>query len=120
MRWFIAALAALVLVLQYRIWLSPHGAREVLQLSSAVQKQAAENQQLAARNEQLAAEVRNLKQGYEALEERARADLGLIAANETYYQVVPPAAAAKSAAPAAVPAPPAAAPSLSPALAAAR
>ena len=89
MKWYIAALGALVLVLQYRIWLSPHGAREVLQLSSAVEKQAAENQQLKARNQQFAAEVRNLKQGYEALEERARTELGLIAANETYYQVVP-------------------------------
>ncbi len=89
MKWYIAALGVLVLVLQYRIWLSPHGAREVLQLSSAVGKQAAENQELKARNQQFAAEVRNLKQGYEALEERARTELGLIAANETYFQVVP-------------------------------
>ncbi len=89
MKWYIAALGVLVLVLQYRIWLSPHGAREVLQLSSAVARQAAENQQLKARNQQFAAEVRNLKQGYDALEERARTELGLIAANETYFQVVP-------------------------------
>ncbi len=46
----------------------------MLQLSAAVEKQAAENQQLTARNQQFAAEVRNLKQGYEALEERARSD----------------------------------------------
>ncbi len=52
-------------------------------------RSAAENQQLVERNQQLAAEVRNLKQGFEALEERARSELGLIAANETYYQVVP-------------------------------
>ena len=94
MKWFIAALAALVLVLQYRIWLSPHGAREVLQLRDAVKRQADENHQLTARNAQLAAEVRNLKQGYEALEERARSELGLIAANETYFQVVPPSSSA--------------------------
>ncbi len=49
-----------------------------------------ENQRLVARNQQLAAEVRNLKQGFEALEERARSELGLIRGNETYYQVVPP------------------------------
>jgi cell division protein FtsB len=89
MRWLIAVLAALVLVLQYRIWLSPHGAREVMQLSAAVKQQAEENARLTARNQQLAAEVRNLKQGYEAIEERARSELGLIATNETYYQVVP-------------------------------
>lgn len=89
MRWFIAALAVLVLLLQYRIWLSPDGAREVLQLREAVAKQTEENQRLVARNQQLVAEVRNLKQGFEAVEERARSELGLIAANETYYQVVP-------------------------------
>ncbi len=89
MKWFLAGLAMLVLVLQYRIWVSPDGAREVLQLRGAVAVQAAENAKLVARNQQLAAEVRNLKQGFEAVEERARSELGLIAANETYYQVVP-------------------------------
>jgi cell division protein FtsB len=91
MKWFIAVLAALVLLLQYRVWVSPDGAREVLQLRDAVAAQAAENQRLTARNQQLAAEVRNLKQGFEALEERARSELGLVADDETYYQVVPPA-----------------------------
>ena len=91
MRWFIAVLAVLVLLLQYRIWLSPSGTREVLQLREAVAAQTTENQRLIARNQQLAAEVRNLKQGFEAVEERARSELGLIGANETYYQVVPPA-----------------------------
>lgn len=90
MRWFIAVLAALVLLLQYRIWLSPSGTREVLQLRDAVAVQTTENQRLIARNQQLAAEVRNLKQGFEAVEERARSELGLIGSNETYYQVVPP------------------------------
>jgi cell division protein FtsB len=88
MKWFIGVLAALVLVLQYRIWLSPHGAREVLQFSSAVEQQVAQNKQLAARNRQLRAEVLDLQHGYAAMEERARSGLGLIRANETYYQVV--------------------------------
>jgi cell division protein FtsB len=90
MKWLIGALAVLVLATQYRIWLSPQGAREVLQLSRAVDRQAAENQELADRVQQLAAEVRDLRQGSAALEERARAELGLIAVNETYFQVVPP------------------------------
>ena len=89
MKWFNLVLAALVLVLQYRIWLSPQGAREVAQLGNAVEAQRAENQKLHARNDQLAAEVRDLTQGYEALEERARSELGLIGSPETYYQVVP-------------------------------
>jgi cell division protein FtsB len=89
MKYFVAVLALLVLVLQYRIWLSPDGAREVQQLGRAVAAQSAENQRLADRNRQLAAEVGDLKQGFGALEERARSELGLIAGNETYYQVVP-------------------------------
>lgn len=90
MRWFIAVLAVLVLVLQYRIWIARDGAREVLQLREAVNVQQAENQRLQQRNRQLAAEVRDLKQGFGALEERARSELGLVTRNETYYQVVPP------------------------------
>jgi len=88
MKWFIGVLAALVVVLQYRIWFSPHGAREVLHFSHAVADQRAENEKLSERNRQLAAEVRDLQQGYAAMEERARSGLGLIRENETYYQVV--------------------------------
>jgi cell division protein FtsB len=62
----------------------------VRRLEQAVAAQAGENQQLQTRNQQLAAEVRDLKQGLDAIEERARSDLGLIAPNETYFQVVPP------------------------------
>ena len=51
--------------------------------------QRADNEQLSERNKQLAAEVRDLKSGFTALEERARSDLGMIANNETFYQVVP-------------------------------
>ena len=92
MKWFAAVLLALVLVLNYRIWLSPDGTSEVLRLKEAVARQTAENERLALRNQQLAAEVRDLKQGFGALEEQARSELGMIAGNETYYQVVPAAA----------------------------
>ena len=103
MKWFIAILAGLVLVLQYRIWVARDGVREVLQLRDAVAAQRTENERLQERNRQLAAEVRDLKQGFAALEEQARSELGLISSNETYYQVVPqqPAAAPAPAAPAA-------------------
>ncbi len=101
MKWFIAVLAALVLVLQYRIWVAHDGVREVLQLRDAVAAQQAENERLQERNRQLAAEVRDLKQGFAALEEQARSELGLISSNETYYQVVPPPAQPAPAAPAA-------------------
>ncbi|HEX9474058.1 MAG TPA: cell division protein FtsB [Steroidobacteraceae bacterium] len=89
MKWFAAALAAALLLLQYRIWISGDGVGEVLRLRNAVAAQQADNQRLSERNRQLAAEVRDLKQGYTALEERARTDLGMVAENETFFQVLP-------------------------------
>jgi cell division protein FtsB len=91
MKWFAAALGVVVLLLQYRLWMSDEGVRELSRLEQAVEKQRAENEQLVGRNTQLAAEVRDLKKGVTALEERARSDLGMIAGNETFYQVIPPA-----------------------------
>ena len=87
MKWFVAALAATLLLLQYRIWFSSDGVGEVLRLRAAVADQQTDNERLSARNRQLAAEVRDLKQGYSALEERARSDLGMVSANETFFQV---------------------------------
>ncbi len=89
MKWFIAALAAALLLLQYRIWFSGDGISEVMRLRKAVAAQQGDNERLSARNRQLAAEVRDLKQGYSALEERARSDLGMVAKNETFFQVGP-------------------------------
>lgn len=97
MKWLVAALVAVVLLIQYRLWMSPDGVREVMQLRDAVAAQKAQNEELLRRNRELVAEVRDLKQGYVALEERARADLGMIGRAETYYQVVPRAAPVVSA-----------------------
>jgi cell division protein FtsB len=90
MKWFAAALGLIVLLLQYRLWMSDDGVRELARLEKAVAAQKADNEQLVSRNARLAAEVRDLKKGVIALEERARSDLGMIAGNETFYQVVPP------------------------------
>ena len=98
MKWLAAGLGILVVLLQYRVWLSDNGVRDVDRLQRAVATQRSENDQLVERNRQLAAEVRDLKTGMGALEERARSDLGMIANHETFYQVVPsrPAAAPAS------------------------
>jgi cell division protein FtsB len=90
MKWLAAALAVVVVLLQYRVWFSEDGVRGVARLRQAVAAQRAENEQLAERNQQLAAEVRDLKTGMDALEERARSDLGMIARSETFYQVIAP------------------------------
>jgi len=97
MKWLLTALAVALLLLQYRIVVSNDGIREVMRLQSAVAAQQAENARLSERNRQLAAEVHDLKQGYAALEERARTELGMIAGNESFYQVVPPKAGAPAA-----------------------
>ena len=89
MKWLAAALLLTVVLLQYRVWLSDNGVREDDRLQRAVAGQRSENDQLAERNHQLSAEVRDLKTGMGALEERARSDLGMIGSHETFYQVVP-------------------------------
>jgi len=90
MKWFAVALAVVVLLLQYRLWVSQDGVREISRLEAEVAQQRIDNEARAKRNEELAAEVRDLKKGVTALEERARSDLGMIASNETFYQVIPP------------------------------
>jgi cell division protein FtsB len=88
MRIFTAILAVALILLQGRLWLSDRGMREVAGLQSSVDAQRAANQSQGKRNRQLSAEVANLKGGLTALEERARSELGMVAASETFYQVV--------------------------------
>ena len=88
MRIFAAALAIVLVLLQGRLWFSERGLREVSGLQASVETQRAANLQQAERNRQLSAEVANLKTGLTALEERARSELGMVAASETFYQVV--------------------------------
>src|SRR6476619_4678894 len=83
-------LFAALLALQYRLWVSDDGMRDVWRLESAITTQRQENDRLRERNLTLSAEVRDLKDGRTAIEERARTDLGMIGANETFFQVVPP------------------------------
>ena len=88
-----------LLALQYRLWVSPDGMRDVWRLEQAIKVQSEENAHLKERNSTLAAEVRDLKEGRAAIEERARTDLGMVGSNETFFQVVPPAPAGQPAAP---------------------
>lgn len=81
-------LAIAVVLLQYRVWVSDHGVREVSRLNAAVDLQAAANAEQHERNRQLVAEVTDLKGGLTALEERARSELGMVGSSETFYQVV--------------------------------
>lgn len=89
MKWFAAVLVVVAVLLQHRLWLSDDGIREVSRLRAAVEQQRDSNAELVRRNGQLAAEVSDLKGGMAALEERARSELGMIASNESFFQVVP-------------------------------
>ncbi len=85
MRILTLLLLMLLTTLQYRLWVSEDGFREVWRLEGRVEAQAAENQHLKDRNAQLDAEVDDLKSGFSALEERARSDLGMVGSDESFY-----------------------------------
>jgi cell division protein FtsB len=81
-----AVLVALIVLIQYPLWLGKGGWLRASQLDGDLQAQKEKNARLEARNASLAAEVRDLKQGTEAVEERARYELGLTRPDEQFYQ----------------------------------
>jgi len=89
MRALLAILVLVLILLQLKVWFGEGGVRDVRRLEQRVEQQAQENEALAQRNRELQAEVEDLRQGLEAVEERARSELGLIKENEEFYQVVP-------------------------------
>ncbi len=87
MRWPALVLLVLIALLQYPLWLGKGGWLKVWEADRQSQAQREVNQKLEQRNAGLDAEVRDLKSGYEAIEERARFELGLIKQDETFVQV---------------------------------
>ena len=102
MRILAIILGLCLVLLQYRLWVSDQGEREIWRLTQAVEAQAAANAEQRERNSQLLAEVTDLKVGLAALEERARSELGMVGNNETFYQIVTPATQAPAAPPSAI------------------
>jgi cell division protein FtsB len=88
MRKLILFLVILLVYLQYRLWLGNGGLLELWNVHLDVETQRAENVRLRERNEALNAEVLDLKHGLDAVEERAREDMGMVKQGETFYQVV--------------------------------
>lgn len=84
----VAILLIALVVLQLQLWLGDRGMPGVHRLEAAVAAQREDNARLDARNQRLAAEVHDLKKGLEAVEERARSDLGMVGRDETFYQLV--------------------------------
>ena len=81
-------LIALILLLQYPLWLGKGGWLKVWDIDRQVEAQRQINQQTQTRNAVLDAEVRDLKQGSEAIEERARSELGMVKHDEVFFQMV--------------------------------
>ena len=81
-------LVAILVALQYPLWLGKGGWFRLWDLERQLEQQKETNARLRARNDAMDAEVRDLKQGYDALEERARLELGMIRKDEVFYQVV--------------------------------
>ena len=87
MRWLTVGLIALVALLQYPLWLGKGGWLKVWEYDRQLQKQKEVTRKLEIRNAGLDAEVRDLKQGYDAIEERARFELGMVRQDETFVQI---------------------------------
>lgn len=88
MRWLTLALIVLIASLQYPLWIGKGSWLRVWDLSRQIDKQVEVNNGLKARNEGLDAEVSDLKQGFAAIEERARSELGMVKNDEVFYQVM--------------------------------
>lgn len=89
MKPIVIALAALFIILQYKLWFEKGGVSEVKQLRQSIEDQKTQNKELVSRNNAFVAEIKDLKGGQAAVEERARNDLGMIKSGEVFYQIVP-------------------------------
>ncbi|HDN69109.1 MAG: cell division protein FtsB [Gammaproteobacteria bacterium] len=88
MKKLVILLVLLLVYLQYKLWFGEGSLQDVWQLHQDVEFQRLENIELRERNAALEAEVKDLRQGFDAIEEHAREDLGMVKEGETFYQVV--------------------------------
>ena len=102
MRLIILCLSALLVLIQYPLWLGKGGWLRVWDLDQQVHQAQKKNDELKARNAKLESEVQDLKLGTGSIEERARYELGMIKQNEIFVQVLEPGAGTAPATPAAV------------------
>jgi cell division protein FtsB len=80
--------AMLLALIQYPLWLGKGGILRGIEMERQVHAQHDTNERLRGRNQALEAEVRDLKQGLEAIEERARSELGMIKQDEVFFQII--------------------------------
>ena len=90
LKWITAILVILLLGLQYKLWVGEGSLAHVARLEAEIEQQTKENERLKQRNKILYTEVQELKSGLDAIEERARNELGMIKEGETFYLVIEP------------------------------
>jgi len=83
-----AILIALLALFHAQLWIGRGSIASVREMQQRLDEQLAENSQAQARNDQLAAEVRDLKEGLEMVEEKARSELGMVKPNEIFVQII--------------------------------
>ena len=88
MKFITTLLLVLLCMLQYRLWLGNANLIDVRKMEQTKITKIAENNRLQERNQSLSAEVQDLKSGLEAIEERARSEMGMIKSDETFFQIV--------------------------------
>ncbi|MEQ1772652.1 MAG: cell division protein FtsB [Burkholderiales bacterium] len=84
------ALVALIALIQYPLWLGKGSWFRVWEIDQQIKSQRDKNAKLQTRNNILDAEVRDLKQGLDAIEERARSEMGMIKQDEIFFQLLAP------------------------------
>jgi cell division protein FtsB len=89
MRAITVLLLVFLMLLQHRLWFGKNSVPDYLALEQEVERQIADNDKLKQRNKLLYADTDDLKSGVEAIEERARNELGMIKENETFFRVIP-------------------------------
>ena len=87
MRWLALAFIALIVALQYPMWLGKGGWLQEREIDRGLAAQKEANAGLKLRNDALDADVRDLKTGFEAIEERARSELGMVKQDEVFFQL---------------------------------
>lgn len=84
----LVGLLGLLIFLQYRLWFEVGGVQNFMQLRKSIAVQAAENDKLKKRNEELVFQIERLRNSHDAVEARARNELGMVKKDETFYQIV--------------------------------